>query len=105
MAQWRGRPQPALRSPSVGDASSLLTAVAGGEKGVRFSDGCGSLNVSQDGLLVTALTVTPECHVAAQIGNFTNLSSNSFAIVTAAAEPSIFGWAQQDCVNFWKSLC
>ena len=73
---------PLYRSPSVGDASGLLTAVAGGEKGVRFSDGCGSLNVSQDGLLVTALTVTPECHVAAQIGNFANLSSNSFAIVT-----------------------
>ena len=31
---------------------------------------------------MTALTVTPQCHVAAQIGNFTNLSSNTFAIVT-----------------------
>ena len=73
---------PLYRSPSVGEASSLLTAVAGGEKGVRFSDGCGSLGVSPDGLVVTALTVTPECHVAAQIGNFPNLSSNTFAIVT-----------------------
>ena len=74
---------PLYRSPSVGDPSSLLTAVAGGEQGVRFSDGCsGALAVSSDGLVVTALTVTPECHVAAQIGNFTNLSSNSFAIVT-----------------------
>jgi len=73
---------PIYRSPSVGDPSSLLTAIAGGEKGIRFSDGCGSLGVSPDGLAVVALTVTPECHVAAQVGNFNNLSSNTFAIVT-----------------------
>jgi serine/threonine-protein kinase len=74
---------PLYRSPAIGDPSSLLTAVAGGESGVRFSDGCsGALAVSPDGLVVTALTVAPECHVAAQVGNFTALSSNTFAIVT-----------------------
>jgi serine/threonine-protein kinase len=74
---------PVYRSPAIGDPSSLLTAVAGGESGVRFSDGCsGALAVSPDGLVVTALTVAPECHVAAQVGNFTALSSNTFAIVT-----------------------
>jgi serine/threonine-protein kinase len=74
---------PLYRSPAIGDPSSLLTAVAGGEDGVRFSDGCsGALAVSPDGLVVTALTVAPECHVAAQVGNFPTLSSNTFAIVT-----------------------
>jgi serine/threonine-protein kinase len=74
---------PVYRSPAIGAPSSLLTAVAGGESGVRFSDGCsGALAVSPDGLVVTALTVAPECHVAAQVGNFTALSSNTFAIVT-----------------------
>jgi hypothetical protein len=74
---------PLYRSPAIGNPSSLLTAVAGGEDGVRFSDGCsGALAVSPDGLVVTALTVAPECHVAAQVGNFPTLSSNTFAIVT-----------------------
>ncbi len=74
---------PLYRSPAVGDPTSLLTAVAGGEDGVRFSDGCsGALAVSPDGLVVTALSVSPECYVAARVGNFADLASNSFAIVT-----------------------
>src|SRR4029453_8954383 len=53
---------PLYRSPAVGSPSGLLTAVAGGEDGVRFSDGCsGALAVSSDGLVVTALTVAPDC--------------------------------------------
>ena len=63
-----------LRSPSTGQPSVLLTAVAGGKQGVRLSDGCsGALKVSADGLLVTALTIAPECRVAARVGNFTYL--------------------------------
>ncbi len=74
---------PLYRSPAVGNASSVLEAVAGGEDGIRFGDGCGgSLAVSPDGLVVTALTVAPQCFVAARVGNFTDLASNSFAIVT-----------------------
>ena len=82
-ASGTDRLNPLYRSPAIGDPSSLLTAVAGGEDGVRFSDGCsGALAVSPDGLVVTALTVAPECHVAARVGNFTDLASNTFAIVT-----------------------
>lgn len=71
-----------LRSPSTGQPSVLLTAVAGGKQGVRLSDGCsGALKVSADGLLVTALTIAPECRVAARVGNFTDLASQPFPIV------------------------
>ena len=74
---------PLYRSPSVGRPSSLLTSVAGGEAGVHFSDGCsGALAVSSDGLVVTALTVAAECNVDARVGNFTDLESNDFSIVT-----------------------
>lgn len=74
---------PLYRSPSVGQPSKMLAAVAGGEKGVRFSDGCsGAVSVSSDGLTVTALAQTPECMINAKVGNFTELRSNTFSIVT-----------------------
>ncbi len=74
---------PLYRSPSAGRPSSLLDAVAGGEEGVRFSDACsGALTVSSDGLVVTALSVAPSCTVNARVGNFTDLASNEFSIVT-----------------------
>jgi serine/threonine-protein kinase len=61
----------------------MLVAVAGGESGVRFSDGCsGALSVSSDGLTVTTLSQSPECTVRAQVGNFSDLASAPFAIVT-----------------------
>ena len=73
---------PIYRSPAVGSPTTMLSAIAGGEQGIRFADGCsGSLVVSGDGLVVTALSVAPECHVIGQVGNFTDLSSNTFAVV------------------------
>ena len=83
---WPSGPDPLnplYRSPSVGEPSSLLVAVAGGEQGVRFSDGCsGALAVSQGGLVVTALNVTTECSVLTTVGNITDVESRSFDIVT-----------------------
>jgi non-specific serine/threonine protein kinase len=38
--------------------------------------------VSEDQRVVTALSVTSKCRLNAQIGNFTNLSSSDFAIIT-----------------------
>jgi serine/threonine-protein kinase len=74
---------PLYKSPSVGDPSEMLVAVAGGESGVRFSDGCsGALSVSSDGLTVTTLSQSPECTVHARVGNFSDLDSPPFAIVT-----------------------
>jgi serine/threonine-protein kinase len=75
---------PLYESPSSeGDPSQMLVAVAGSEKNIRFIDGCsGALTVSSDGLTVTALSQAPECTINAQVGNFTNLSSQQFAIVT-----------------------
>lgn len=74
---------PLYASPSAGKASAMLAAVAGGEKGVRFSDGCsGSLAVSADGLVVTALSVSPSCILRASVGNFTDLASSPFGITT-----------------------
>ena len=77
------RLNPLYRSPTVGEPSSLLVAVAGGEEGVRFSDGCsGALAVSGGGLVVTALNVTAECSVITTVGNITDVPSSSFDIVT-----------------------
>ncbi|GAB3749859.1 serine/threonine-protein kinase [Microlunatus parietis] len=74
---------PLYRSPSVGAPSEMLVAIAGGEKGIRFSDGCsGAVSVSSDGLTVTALSQTPECTINAKVGNFSDLQSPPFAIVT-----------------------
>ena len=74
---------PLYRSPAIGDPSTMLVAIAGGEKGVRFSDGCsGALSVSGDGLTVTTLSQAAECTVDARVGNFTDLSSQPFSIVT-----------------------
>ncbi|MDQ0093803.1 serine/threonine-protein kinase [Paeniglutamicibacter psychrophenolicus] len=83
---WPGGPDvlnPLYASPSTGKASAMLAAVAGGEEGVRFSDGCsGSLAVSADGLVVTALSVSPSCILRAGVGNFTDLASDPFSITT-----------------------
>lgn len=74
---------PLYASPSTGAPSTMLTDVAGGEAGVRFSDGCsGALAVSSDGLVVTALSVAPQCVVRATVGNFTSLESPPFGITT-----------------------
>ncbi len=74
---------PLDRSPAIGEPSSMLTAGAGGEEGVRFSDGCsGALAVSGGGLVVTALNVAVECSVLADVGNFTDRASNPINIVT-----------------------
>ncbi|MFJ3032783.1 protein kinase [Curtobacterium pusillum] len=74
---------PLYRSPATGAASQMLQDVAGGESGVRFSDGCsGALAVSSDGLVVTALSVAPTCTVRATVGAFTNLESSPFSITT-----------------------
>lgn len=71
------------RSPSVDAPSSMLVAIAGGTSGVRFSDGCsGSLKASSDGLSMTTLTMSSSCTVNAKVGNFADLSSNSFEIVS-----------------------
>lgn len=74
---------PLYVSPASGKPSQMLAAVSGGEKGVRFSDGCGgALAVDSAGLTVTALQITPQCTVRASVGNFTELQSPSFGITS-----------------------
>lgn len=69
------------RSPAMGEASTMLQTV-GGENTVRFVDGCGgAVNVSADGLVVTAVNPNPKCTVRSSVGNFTDLTSPEFAIV------------------------
>ncbi|MBD7996268.1 serine/threonine protein kinase [Arthrobacter sp. Sa2CUA1] len=86
---WASGPDelnPLYVSPAAGKPSQMLTAVAGGEKGVRFSDGCGgALAVDSSGLTVTALQITPECTVRASVGNFTELQSPRFGITSREA--------------------
>ncbi|MDI2033291.1 serine/threonine-protein kinase [Paenarthrobacter nitroguajacolicus] len=74
---------PLYVSPASGKPSQMLSAVTGGEKGVRFADGCGgSLAVDSSGLTVTALQITPQCTVRASVGNFTELQSPPFGITS-----------------------
>jgi serine/threonine-protein kinase len=83
---WAAGPDelnPLYVSPASGRPSQMLAAVGGGEKGVRFSDGCGgALAVDSAGLTVTALQITPQCTVRASVGNFTELQSPSFGITS-----------------------
>jgi len=74
---------PLYVSPSAGRPSSMLVDIAGGEQGVRFSDGCaGALAVSGDGLTVTALQIAPQCTVRASVGNLTDLQSAPFSVTS-----------------------
>lgn len=74
---------PMYISPASGKPSQILTAMSGGEQGVRFADGCGgALAVDSTGLTVTALQITPDCTVLASVGNFTQLQSPSFGITS-----------------------
>ena len=83
---WAGGPDelnPLYVSPASGRPSQMLDAVAGGEQGVRFSDGCGgALAVDSSGLTVTALQISPQCTVRASVGNFTELQSTGFSITS-----------------------
>ncbi|GGF56869.1 hypothetical protein GCM10011519_33480 [Marmoricola endophyticus] len=72
---------PLYKSPSVQNPSGLLDAVAGGEDGVSFSDGCnGGLLVSNGGHSVTALSASDNCVLDARVGNFASLKSEPFTI-------------------------
>ncbi|MGO4432675.1 serine/threonine-protein kinase [Paenarthrobacter sp. RAF9] len=74
---------PLYVSPSSGKPSQMLASVTGGEKGLRFADGCGgALAVDSSGLTVTALQITPQCTVRASVGNFTELQSAPFGITS-----------------------
>lgn len=74
---------PLYVSPASGKPSQMLTAVTGGENGLRFSDGCGgALAVDSSGLTVTALQITPRCTLRASAGNFTDLQSPNFSITS-----------------------
>ncbi|WP_394251270.1 serine/threonine-protein kinase [Arthrobacter pityocampae] len=83
---WAGGPDelnPLYVSPASGKPSQMLTAVTGGEQGLRFADGCGgALAVDSSGLTVTALQISPECTVRASVGNFTELQSATFGITS-----------------------
>ncbi|WP_304024945.1 serine/threonine-protein kinase [Rothia mucilaginosa] len=69
--------------PRTGEFSTLVQAISPDAQLISFSDGCsGHVLVSEDQRVVTALSVTSKCRVNAQIGNFTNLSSSDFAIIT-----------------------
>jgi serine/threonine-protein kinase len=88
-AEWPDdvdRINPLYRSPSVGSPTLVLTAVAGGEDGVRFSDGCsGALAVSKDRLTVTALNPATDCTVLTTVGNFIEVPSEPFDIAPRAS--------------------
>ncbi len=74
---------PLYKSPAVGKQTTTLTAIAGTQHPLRFSDSCsGAIAISSDGLTATALSPTDSCTITAQVGNLTNIDSDSFAITT-----------------------
>ena len=74
---------PLMVLPRTGEFSTLVQAISPDAQLISFSDGCsGHVLVSEDQRVVTALSVTSKCRLNAQIGNFTNLSSSDFAIIT-----------------------
>lgn len=74
---------PLYSTEVVGKQSSMLSAIAGQDGAVKFSDGCGGhLMVDSSGLKVTALSVADQCTVNASVGNFTDLRSNTFSVTT-----------------------
>lgn len=74
---------PLMVLPRTGEFSTLVQAISPDTQLISFSDGCsGHVLVSEDQRVVTALSVTSKCRLNAQIGNFTNLSSSDFAIIT-----------------------
>ncbi len=72
---------PIFDSQNIGEPTSVLSAIAGGYDGLRFTDGCsGNLVVSGGGLYVTAGGFSTGCVVNATVGNIQDVPSNEFAI-------------------------
>lgn len=72
---------PLYLSENGGKPTGMLQSIAGSQQPVRFSDGCsGRLMVDDTGVRVTALSVSEQCSVLAQVGNFTDLRSANFVI-------------------------
>lgn len=73
---------PLFTSPRRGEPSSMLKAISSAKTPLRFVDGCsGNTVVSKDGMTVTAVSVSPQCTVNAEVGNFSTVESNQFSIV------------------------
>lgn len=73
---------PIYVSPHHGELTSVFKQIASNESNMRFSDGCaGAVSVSRDGLLVTALRPASRCEVILQLGEFDNVTSNSFDVI------------------------
>jgi serine/threonine-protein kinase len=72
---------PLLVSPRIGPDTAILVAVAGGAGGVKFSDTCDGALSHPDATTVVALTQTAACQIHAQVGNFPDLVSGTFAVV------------------------
>lgn len=85
---WCGaaRPDPVnvlFDSTAVGRPAQVLDQVSGGLDGVRLSDGCGGALAIVNRLRVGVLRAADSCTVDARVGNFTDLSSDTFRIAPA----------------------
>jgi serine/threonine-protein kinase len=73
---------PMYTPESQGSPSMMLTAVTGGEQGLRFFDNCGGALTVQNGLSVTATGPATDCTVLTTVGNLPDVESSPFDIVT-----------------------
>lgn len=85
---WCGasRPDPVnvlFDSTAVGKPAQVLDQVSGGLDGIRLSDGCGGALAIVNRLRVGVLRAADSCTVDARVGNFTDLSSDTFRIAPA----------------------
>ncbi len=73
-----------FRTGSIGEPTSVLTAVAGGTDGVSLSSSCPTA-VTVNGFVVTALAFAEECTIDVEVGNLPETPSNTFSIVPRGA--------------------
>ncbi len=72
---------PIFSTGAVGDPSSVVAAVAGGNDGIKLSASCPE-SVTISNQVVTTNGPTPECTINAEVGNLPEVTSGGFAIVT-----------------------
>ncbi len=72
---------PIFSTGAVGDPSSVVAAIAGGNDGIELSASCPE-SVTISNQVITTNGPTPECTINAEVGNLPEVTSGGFAIVT-----------------------
>ncbi len=72
---------PIFVTGAVGDPSSVVAAIAGGNDGIKLSTSCPS-EVTISNQVVSANSPTDACTINAEVGNLEQVMSGAFAVIT-----------------------